>query len=467
MKIILTLIFALSLLATASEKYGVYDLQGNRVSTFEAEWFDVPEKTKQAKQKNPHKTLYVSSLKKGKGSKPASRYRYKAETGAYIEASRKETFSVCPEKEIEGIWISEHSVYLNEANCLSIQAPNLAGTFRILFLQNSGLTDTIRVLVDQSYIQMGDYSHKVWVTDLEYYKGYIADDLLVIYAPFLDSEKTGYYKNRAYSQPLIVDKTKFTMRDAWHFSKGGNYIEFSPFDLDEYPKNERFEESMLPLIGRGGVDWRLANERSKKEDLDTAYRMVDTRNNVENLEKLILLGDPNPGYYTPHTFLALDTSASGYRSPFDEEWFFLMRAGASTRYYWGDEEDLKTVSRYEWVNPVGLKPVAKKQPNGFGLYDIIGIAKEKVRYFNRNGYWDSMSSSCNSNLIPECSFIRKLGPLEEYMEPAKTIRKFEIKSGEAIYTDVYYPSKLTTRPVTYEGYRLLRKTPKLHKLEKL
>jgi hypothetical protein len=469
MKIALTLILILLSSAFAGERYGVYDLQGNRISTFEAKPHELLEKARQIKSDNPHKKLYVAAVQKGKNSKASSRYRYKAETGAYIETSRNETFSICPDKEIQGTWVSEHSVSLSEENCLSVQAPNLAGTFRILFLQNSGRTDTIQVLVEQSYIQMGDYSHKVWTTSLDYENVTYMGDLL--YGPWDSWEdifsRNGNYESRSYNQPLIVDKTKLTIGDALYYDRTGDKI-LSPFTLekDEY-KNKKLEESNLPLIDVNPYsEWRFANERSKKEGLDTAYIMIHPHS--KDVKKNILLGNPAHGSCETCVMLALDTSASGYRSPFEEEWMLLMRAGASTRYYWGDNKEL--ASRYEWVRPIGLKPVAQRLPNRFGLYDMAGIASEYVisdfykKYLN-------LGLSCSENLSPECILINEVGPQEEYIEPSYTecMLSSDAKEWKNLSDGKCVTKKQETKTqrVSYQSLRLLRKAPKLHKLEKL
>jgi len=344
------------------------------------------------------------------------RYNYKGEIGAYIEASRKEVFSVCPDKEIQGTWVSEHSVALNAENCISIQAPSLVGAFRILFLQNNGRTDTIQVLVEQSYIQMSDYSHITWVADLDYYEVTYEGRLLIGYwgSSWEDVYSYGCYESKSYTQPLIVDKTKLTMGDALYYYKIDNaVIVHWTFAMEEY-KNKNLEESDLPFAGAYSYNaWRLANKRSQREGLDTAYIMDDAG-------------------------LAVDTSASGYRLPFEDEWMLLMRAGASTRYYWGDKDDLSIVSRYEWVSPIGLKPVAQKLPNGFGLYDMAGIADELVQKYENWGF----GVSCRGNLSPECTLVNEIGAREKLVEQEGTKR------------------------IYYNSLRLLRKTPKLHKLEK-
>jgi hypothetical protein len=468
MKVLALITFAFAL-SFAIERYSVYDVHGKRISTFEAEPHELPEKTRQIKDNNPHRKLYISSMQKGRISRPAARYHYKAETGAYIEASRKETFSICPDKEIQGTWISEYSVALNEENCLTVRVPNLAGTIQVLFLQNNSRADTIQVLVEQSYIPMGDYSHKVWVSDLEYERH--IGSIIITGPAYFPNEDNGRYESRSYSQPLIVDKTKLTMGDAMYYHKiDTSLISHWTFGRDEY-KGKKLEESNLPLIDVGAYEeWRFANERSKKEDLDTAYIMVDPHS--KDAEGLILLGRPSSPACKSCTKIALDTTASGYRSPFEEEWFFLMRAGASTRYFWGDEEDEKIVSRYAWVRPIGLKPVAKLLPNKFGLYDIVGVADENVNYFDeKNGYWDSKPSCATLYVNFECQFVNEIGPREEYIAPPYTECMIgpDVKEWKNISDGKCVTKKQETRTqrVYYDGLRLLRKTPKLHKLEKL
>jgi len=451
-RILIGLFFTSFFLVFAGEKYGVYDLQGNRVSTFEAEPYNLLEKAQQVKAIYPSRNLYVSSLSKGKSYKASSRYRYKAEIGAYIEATRKEIFSVCSDQEIQGTWISEHSVALDEKNCLSIRSPNLAGTFRILFLQNNGRMDTIQVFVEQSYVQMGDYSHKVWVTDspsASCNPNY-GDGVAVI----CEAEAYGHYENRKYEQALIVDKTEFTMGDAWQYSEFGLELDrwlvgplpneipiisnsgepVVPLATKIYPPKEDLKTSMRPYIERVGTIWQFANMRSKLEGLDTVYRYTIS---VEGNRKLMM-----------------DTSTNGYRLPFNDEWGMLMRAGASTRYYWGDEEDSLTISRYTTVRPIGYiqHKVAQKLPNAFGLYDMISPNNTSVSFGEIcvSGRYDQMR---------ECRFL-------EY-EVARRVKDNSIKLCEINGT-----SKTEKCKETFTSYfrdtsaRFLRKTPKLHKLEK-
>ena len=264
---------------------------------------------------------------------------------------------------------------------------------------------------------MGDYSHKVYVFDSS------KAEQNTIY-----TIKPGHYESKNYNYNLIVDKTMFTMADVWSYSKTDSSILPSHFQLEWEYKNVEFEKSRLPYVNNNYYSWRVANIRSQKEGLDTAYIRINPRS--KDAEKLILLGDPNLDYNSCETctMIAVDTSASGYRVPFREEWNFLMRAGASTRYYWGDEgrviaADYSIISQYEWINGLfdyELKPVAQLLPNAFGLYDMIGIAGE----------------ICDNS--PEGFFICGAG----------------------------YGTGGVLGKANYKSFRLIRKTPKLHKLEK-
>ncbi len=70
---------------------------------------------------------------------------------------------------------------------------------------------------------------------------------------------------------------------------------------------------------------------------------------------------------------------AGVGLPTEAEWLYACRAGATTKYYWGDVLD----DRYLWyrVNTHGTstRPVAHKRPNAWGLYDMMGNAWEYCR----------------------------------------------------------------------------------------
>jgi formylglycine-generating enzyme required for sulfatase activity len=66
---------------------------------------------------------------------------------------------------------------------------------------------------------------------------------------------------------------------------------------------------------------------------------------------------------------------SHYRLPTEAEWECAARAGSSTRFYYGDDPDLTSLSNYAWFgahNGITTHPVGQKLPNAWGLYDMEG-----------------------------------------------------------------------------------------------
>jgi formylglycine-generating enzyme required for sulfatase activity len=70
---------------------------------------------------------------------------------------------------------------------------------------------------------------------------------------------------------------------------------------------------------------------------------------------------------------ASKSSHSLYRLPSEAEWEYAARAGTTTRFWWGDDENGAAAHAWYKDNSDGhTHPVGSKPPNPFGLYDIVG-----------------------------------------------------------------------------------------------
>lgn len=156
-----------------------------------------------------------------------------------------------------------------------------------------------------------------------------------------------------------------------------------------------------------------ANLRSEAEGLEPCYLLSECKNRVgANLRCASVRVDASSPY-----------ECEGYRLPTEAEWEYAARAGTRTDYYYGDMDPTLDGSSFEcdldanldrigWYcgnsgapsgqpEPAGhAHPVAQKEPNDFGLYDVAGNAYEWTNdVYLPTGYGDGPLENPVSGVI--------------------------------------------------------------------
>lgn len=153
------------------------------------------------------------------------------------------------------------------------------------------------------------------------------------------------------------------------FLRGATEVTVSPFQILETEVTQKQYAHYLDLPTQkkeGGslpvtnVSWydavRFCNALSKAYGLDTnyVYSSVGTAGVLLNLK-----------------ILSLDSTI---RLPREAEWEIAIRAGTTTKYYWGASDKTHLYANY--YSESGVMPVGSFLPNAYGLYDMAGNVSE-------------------------------------------------------------------------------------------
>lgn len=93
---------------------------------------------------------------------------------------------------------------------------------------------------------------------------------------------------------------------------------------------------------------------------------------IDSFEFCIKLSETEgltPCYKWPNGMATWNRNASEFRLPTEAEWEYASGAGSSSRFCFGDSEPV--LWDYCWFKSKHTRDVMQKNPNAWGLYDII------------------------------------------------------------------------------------------------
>jgi formylglycine-generating enzyme required for sulfatase activity len=196
----------------------------------------------------------------------------------------------------------------------------------------------------------------------------------------------------------------------------------------------------------------FCNAKSKRDGFDTVYSFTAKCPSEQTCPYVL-------------ENLAIHYDRLGYRLLTEAEWEYACRAGSTEDFHWGAEGD--RVDSFAWCfqnSQNMIHPVGRKNPNGFGLFDMAGNVAEWVNDW-RGAYSDSLGvnpigptgqpletfeSSWERPLRGGCyslgtSFLRSSNRSSPYAVAASTRNGY---TGFRMALGVFFPDTLARLPTT-------------------
>lgn len=177
---------------------------------------------------------------------------------------------------------------------------------------------------------------------------------------------------------VYIEGGTFTMgapenKKQFNFDEKEHNVTVSSFWIGKYEVTQKqyteitgsnpsvFKDNNLPVES---VNWydavEYCNKLSSRQGIKPYYKIDKKKHDPNNT---------NTGETLKYTVSIL--GGYGFRIPTEAEWEYACRAGTTTQYYWGDNLD----GDYCWYDNNSDKkthPVGQKEPNAYGVYDMIG-----------------------------------------------------------------------------------------------
>ena len=144
------------------------------------------------------------------------------------------------------------------------------------------------------------------------------------------------------------------------------------------------QRSYEALRGENPSRWKGASNPVEQVRWSDAVRYLNARSQAEGLEPC----------YDLKTWKC-NFAAGGYRLPTEAEWEYACRAGADTKYFFGNSaQKLGAFAWYKRNSASRPRPVGGKLPNPWGLHDMIGNLCEWCHdHYQRDYYGQSPSGN--------------------------------------------------------------------------
>ena len=327
----------------------------------------------------------------------------------WLEVEKNEVIKLCLDSKVRTWETKLHSKNLNDS-CLAFQVPTLIGvdTIKVYFSDDSS-SHNINLAVGMKYLNFKN--EEVLLGFNQFTEGFLEHGLCLTARGSIPCDPKNEDPERLASVTgtYLVDKYPVTnceiVQVMWDSLATKNSIGYDERKMIAEKWINRKNHSIRNgnCITKDSAAnsitlfqaMKYANARSLRENLKPVYIFSKT-----NEEKPLIL---SKGKYVikDYDFLkfeseskliftilvSVDESSDGYRLPYYDEWMIFARGGdKKNKTTWGDEAFFKYARFNSEISFYDSEPVGQLLPNGYGLYDMLGLVEEHVLFESSNPF---------------------------------------------------------------------------------
>ena len=366
----------------------------------------------------------------------------KAET--WIEVEKNDSLKVCIDTKVRTWETSLDTEVLNDS-CLKFQVPTLIGVNSIhVKFPDSDRAYKINLAVGMKYL---DFKNEETLYGNDQFQMYefetkivsVTGTYLVDEYPVTNCEITQLMWDEIPLNPKDhqiekewSERKKSSMRNEKCDAHDSAANMISLYMAMKYANARSIREGLKPYYKFSATKYRnikmIEPESGEYDDsiINPRYQYVAihyrdyTKQRKGPMHQYIIMSYDFSNHEEKAIHVSADSISDGYRLPYYDEWMMLARGGEKKAMtpWCNNSAKIKDVTKYakfaKYKEHVKTEPVGQLLPNGYGLYDVLGLVEEHVLLEDHNwlrpnpyiminpGGPDSAAEECLPGDCPRC-----------------------------------------------------------------
>ena len=341
-----------------------------------------------------------------------NRNSLKSET--WLEVEKNDSLKICIDSKVH-MWETSLDFEVLYDSCLKIQVPMLIGVYPInVKFPDSDRAYKINLAVGMKYLNFKD-EETLYGNDLRQMRPHekkivsVTGTYLVDEYPVTNCEITQLMWDEIPLNPKDYqiekewsERKKYSTRNGKCDTHDSAANMISLYMAMKYANARSIREGLKPYYKFSATKYRnikmIEPESGEYDDsiINPRYQYVAIHYRDYNkqrkgpMHQYVIMSYDFFNHEEKAIHVSADSTSDGYRLPYYDEWMMLARGGEKKAMtpWCNNSTKIKDVTKYarfaKYKEHVKTEPVGQLLPNGYGLYDVLGLVEEHVLLEDHN-----------------------------------------------------------------------------------